>query len=121
MRIFVAHASDFEFQEKLYGPIRESGLDEVHEFVLPEETGSTWDSRQVIESCDLLVAEVSVPSTGAGVEIGWADARGIPIIAIHEVGTVPSSMVQFLTDIVIEYESPEDLLLQLAEVLPNIG
>ena len=34
-------------------------------------------------ACDLVVAEVSVPSLGVGYELGWATALGKPVLCLH--------------------------------------
>jgi hypothetical protein len=38
-----------------------------------------WD-REMVEQADLLIAEVSFPSTGVGMELQAAESRGTPII-----------------------------------------
>jgi hypothetical protein len=39
----------------------------------------SWD-RNMVEAADLLIAEASFPSTGLGIEMQIAEARGTPII-----------------------------------------
>ena len=53
-------------------------------------------TKEDIESSDLIVAEVSIPSTGSGIELGWANAAGKPIIAFHQGTQVISPSVQFV-------------------------
>lgn len=115
MRIFLAHASTFDYERKLYEPLRASALASVHDFVLPEEKkyNGTWNTKEEIGRCNLLIADVSLPSTGAGIELGWADASRTPIIAIHEKGSAPSTVIGYLTKTVIEYENPADMLAKL--------
>jgi len=36
-----------------------------------------------LRSCDLLVAEVTLPSLGVGYELGWACALGKPVLALY--------------------------------------
>jgi hypothetical protein len=36
-----------------------------------------------LKSCDLIVAEVSLPSLGVGYELGWAAASGKPVLCLH--------------------------------------
>lgn len=122
MKIFVAHASAFPFEEKLYAPIRSSVLFMEHEFILPEEQkyNGTWNTKEEIEASDLMIADVSAPSTGAGIEMGWANASGTPIIALYEKGSVPSTVVKYLTETVIEYENGEDLVQKLSAVISNV-
>src|SRR5436190_4550825 len=86
MKIFVAHATNSNFKEELYEPLRASLLNEQHEFILPQENERMEDTRGVIKECDLVIAEVSHPSTGQGIELGWADLFGKPVICIYKQG-----------------------------------
>jgi 2'-deoxynucleoside 5'-phosphate N-hydrolase len=36
-----------------------------------------------LSGCDLVVAEVTVPSLGVGYELGWASALGKPVLCLH--------------------------------------
>lgn len=36
-----------------------------------------------LSACDLMVAEVSVPSLGVGYELGWAIALGKPVLCLY--------------------------------------
>jgi nucleoside 2-deoxyribosyltransferase len=36
-----------------------------------------------LKVCDLVVAEVSVPSLGVGYELGWATALSKPVLCLH--------------------------------------
>ena len=50
----------------------------------PEERASlcyAWD-RRMVEEADLVVADASFPSTGLGVELQIAEARGTPIVML---------------------------------------
>jgi nucleoside 2-deoxyribosyltransferase len=40
-----------------------------------------------LETCDLLVAEVSVPSLGVGYEVGYATALKKPVLCLHKPGS----------------------------------
>jgi len=54
-----------------------------------------WD-REMVESCDLLVAEASFPSTGLGVELQIAAANETPIIlCFRDFGTNQASPVEY--------------------------
>jgi len=46
-----------------------------------------------IDSCDLLVAEVSTPSHGVGFEIGYALHQNKPVLCLHIKGTPVSKMI----------------------------
>ncbi|PKN19387.1 MAG: nucleoside 2-deoxyribosyltransferase [Deltaproteobacteria bacterium HGW-Deltaproteobacteria-6] len=38
-----------------------------------------------LETCDLVVAEVTVPSLGVGYELGWATAQKKPVLCLHRI------------------------------------
>lgn len=117
MTIFVAHASSFDFRTKLYDPLRASVLNTKHEILLPQEDAREEITRDMIQSADVLVAEVSEPSLGAGIEMGWADAFGVPVIALYERGSQVSFSIDNVVTTRIEYENTEDMLTKLEEAL----
>ena len=121
MKVYLAHSTHFDFKEKLYKPLRGSALHTEHEINLPHETEDPPTiSRDMIKNCDVLVAEVSVPSFGVGIEIGWADAFGVPIIGMVERGAKVSwSVDNELTDR-FEYESADDLIEKLTAALAKL-
>ncbi len=110
MKIYVAHSSNFEFKRKLYEPLRKSDLNKAHEIFLPQETGKEEVTRDLIKGCQLVIAEVSLPSTGEGIELGWADIFGIPILCIYEAGTRRSLSLDYVTKNFIEYTDTLDMI-----------
>ncbi|NTW90014.1 MAG: hypothetical protein HGB37_03865 [Candidatus Moranbacteria bacterium] len=110
MRIYISHSRSFDFDNELYSPIRKHFSDSAHEFVLPHENGSDDDTKSVIATCDLVLAEVSFPAIGVGIELGRAEAAGIRVVYVHRVGTTPSSSIRRITDDIREYASETGLL-----------
>ena len=47
-----------------------------------------------IGACDVLIAEVSVPSHGVGYEIGFSLALGKPVLALYQEGRSVSKMIR---------------------------
>ena len=121
MKVFVAHASNFAFKEKLYAPIRASELNTKHEFWLPQETDEDWVTLDFMRSCDALVVDVSIPSTGAGIEMGWANALGIPILGIYEKGSKPSASAEYTTKMYREYTNPQEMLSVVTAFLSTVA
>ena len=119
MKVFLAHASAFDYKTKLYAPIRASVLNTQHQITLPEERESIWNTKEEIEKTDLFIADVSIHSTGCGIELGWAHAAGRRIVCIHEKGSKPSEVIVYVSDVLIEYESPEDLIKKLDHLLSS--
>jgi hypothetical protein len=117
MKIYLAHGTQFDFKEKLYIPIRNSDLNRLHEFLLPHEDGIEINSKELIQNSDLILIDVSVPSVGAGIEAGWADAFGKRIICVHEVGTTPPQALTHLTNTFISYADATELIEKLRSVI----
>lgn len=118
MRIFVAHSSNFDFRNELYLPLRNSILNKEYEIFLPQEKETSGPvTRDMIKNSNLIIAEVSYPSTGQGIELGWADIFDIPILCIYKSGSKFSHSLHKLTDNFIVYETPEDMVQRLIDFL----
>jgi hypothetical protein len=72
-------------------------------------------SVKVTTSCNLFIAEVSMPSHGLGMEMQMASEHNIPIIAFAKKGFKPSKMVLGLPSLkrMIYYKDTEELLKKL--------
>lgn len=118
MRIYVGHSKKFNYKKELYEPLRESSLNDRHEIVLPhEESDEPFNSKEFLETCDVMIAEVSYPGTGLGIELGWADALGIPIIAARRKDIKLSNSVKSLIDCIITYSTSKELILKIKKEL----
>lgn len=74
-------------------------------------------TKDAISVCDLVLVEVSIPSSGSGIELGWANAAGKPIIAFHQGGSEPSPAIKFVTREIHVYVTEEHII----EVLKKLG
>ena len=121
MNIYISHSSGYDYENELYKPLKESEFSRVHHFFLPHEPENTdVDAIDELKQTDLLVAEVSLPSTGQGIELGQASVAGVPIICFHKAGTKTSSSLRFVTDKVITYNDTQDLLTKLRTELDRL-
>ena len=83
--ICIGHSNSFNYKDELYIPIRKSELNDIYKIVLPhEKREGPYNSKEILKNCNLFVAEVSYPSTGLGIEIGWASMLEVPIICIKK-------------------------------------
>lgn len=119
MKIFVTHASSFGFENELYSPLRNSYLAQENHFIFPEE-GKHKMTRDIIQECDVILAEVSYPSTGSGIEIGWANLLGKPIIGIHKSGSKISTSLEYVAQAMISYENIQELPELIAQELKKL-
>lgn len=110
MKIYIGHSKDINYVEELYKPIREFELNNNHTFILPHEvSASSNNSRAFYSEFDLFIAEVSMPATGLGIELGWAYDSNIPIVCISKKGKKISSALRAVTNNFFEYETSEEL------------
>ncbi len=118
MRVYLGHSKNFAFEKELYEPIRNSRLNNKHTIVLPhEKSDKPFNSKEFLKNCDLMIAEVSYPATGLGIELGWADIYGIPIICIYKKNTKPSGSLKVITDKFLEYSNSEELIVKIEEII----
>lgn len=116
MKLYLTHPSNYDYQTELYEPLKRS-IGQVHDIFYPhDEHADGVLSKDIIPACDLVLAEVSVPSTGQGIELGWASAAGVRIICFHRPDAQISSALRFVSQDVFTYTGTEDLLTRLAEL-----
>lgn len=115
MKVYVSHSKSFDFKKELYEVLEHANLNV--EFILPhKESDASYNSEDLIKNkkCDLILAEVSYPATGQGIELGWANSCGIPIVCIYRAGFKIASSLKVITNDFIEYEDAKDLIQKLS-------
>lgn len=117
MRIFVSHSNSYDFVNNLYKPLRSSQLNKDHEIFLPHENNKSVETKDVIRNSDFVVAEVSFPSTGQGIELGWANLLNIPIVCMYKNNARFSGSLKYITETFISYKDTEDMLRKLIDTL----
>ncbi len=111
MKILVAHASNFDYQTELYQPLKQSAVMQQHTVIYPhDEENTEIETNSHIPDTNLMIAEVSYPSTGAGIEIGLVQAAGIPTLFVYKAGTKPTGSLRFIKGKRIEYTDSADLI-----------
>jgi nucleoside 2-deoxyribosyltransferase len=70
-----------------------------------------------IDDCDLLIAETSDKAIGIGIEVGYAKAKGKPVIYMRNKNAEHSTTVSGISDFQILYDDAVDLKQQLGSVL----
>lgn len=122
MKIYIAHSRSFDFKKELYEPIRQSSLNNEHTFVLPHETSDDpFNSKDYLKNeVDLMIAEVSKPATGLGIELGWADSCKVPIICIYRKGSKVSGSLKVVSKNFVEYSNSKELISGIEQMLNQI-
>lgn len=124
MVIYCAHSTSFSYESDFYEPLRSSDLYSTHHLIFPHQSGEKLQSSKSLfdnQRCDLMIAEVSCPSTGVGIEMGWADSCGVPILAVHRHGCAPSSSVKLIAMQVISYKDGNDLVDKIKKEIKKHG
>ena len=98
--------------------LAEPGVQAVEALIEPSEVyrrDVDW-----IRGCDVLVAEVSMPSHGVGYEIGFSLGLRKPVLALYQEGRRVSKMICGNPDPTLSlqcYTSPEDAVLRVRKFL----
>ena len=82
--------------------------------------GKEIKTKDIIRDYDLIIAEVSLPSTGLGIELGWADMYQIPILCIYKRRIEPSKSLHYVTNNFISYENEEDMIKQIEMFIEKV-
>ena len=105
MNIYVSHSSNFDYQTELYLPLKTILKD--HTLILPHEKDvKPFPVRELFsdKKCDLVIAEVSFPSTGQGIELGWADNLKIPVLYLVRKNIKVSDSIFTISSKIIIYD-----------------
>jgi hypothetical protein len=118
MKIYFGHPKAIDYKKDLYEPIRNSALNNQHEIIFPHEhSDAPYSSKDFFKTCDLMIAEVSEPATGLGIEIGWADMLNVPVLCVFRKDAKIAGSLKVITDDFIEYTDSEDLIKKLEKYL----
>jgi len=118
MKIYIGHSRGFDYINELYKPLRQSDLNSKIELIFPHENSSGhFNSKEDLKKVDFMVAEASYPSTGLGIEMGYADIFKIPIILSYKTGSTVSDSAKRLATHIIEYSNPQSFTEQLSSIL----
>ena len=116
--IYVGHSRSFNYKEELYKPLRKSVLNVQYNIVIPHEySNEPFNSKDFLRRCEYMIAEVSFPTTGLGIEMGWADMNQVKIICIYRKGIKVSGSIKCVANIFIEYENEKDLINKLEKIM----
>lgn len=120
--VYFGHARSFDYEKEWYEPIRNLVLESETEVLLPHDAeGESRSTKELFEKgCDLFVAEVSYPSTGLGMELGYADVFHVPIVCFFKQGVRISNSLKRVTENFIEYSDTSDLQKKLQKIMSSL-
>jgi nucleoside 2-deoxyribosyltransferase len=117
MKIYIAHSRDFDYQNELYLPLKNSDIFSEYEFILPHDGDNYKHDREFYKNVDLVIAEVSFPSTGLGIELGFLYDDNKPIYCIHKDNMKISSSINAITKNIYEYKNNEKMLIIINDII----
>ena len=83
---------------------------------LSDEPYDTFESLKQ-NKIKIILAEVSFPSTGQGIELGWASFFNVPIVCLYKKTSRPSTSLKRVSDIFLEYDNILEVKERLKEYL----
>jgi len=117
VRWFVSHPSHSEDTAPVFFRALQQ-FDEEHdaiEIVWPPHDPMDLAARKTeLEHSKLVIAEVSVASTGSGIDLGFAWTAKIPVIAFHQGTGIVSPIVPLIATSVNVYLTEDHILKVLA-------
>ena len=116
MKMYISHSRNFDYKADLYSPLEHSSLMQHHEFIFPHsQSGESFHIKELFKSksCDLIIAEVSFPSTGQGIELGWANIYEVPIVCIYKSDASIANSLRIICQTFIEYSDKRDMIAKL--------
>lgn len=122
MTIYISHSRNFDYHKDWYGLLKNSTLAKEHQFVFPHEKSSEpFNTKELFQKkqCDLVIAEVSYPATGQGVELGWANIYEIPIVCISKEGASISHSLHAVSDTFLIYKNAEEMIEKISGFLKS--
>lgn len=119
MKIYIAHSRGFDYINELYLPLKKSELYKRYEFILPHENDNYLHDRDYYKNVDLVIGEVSYPSTGLGIELGFLYDDEKPIYCIFKKGKKISTSICDVTSNVCEYNDTNDILETIRLIIEN--
>jgi len=114
LTLYLTHATVFDFKTKLYQPLISSSIYKKYKIILPHlENTFLQNSQTIISSADIVLAEISYPSTGQGIELGWANLLSKPIICFSQINKNYSNSLKLVSDHFISYQDSNDMINKL--------
>ncbi len=117
MKIYVAHATNFDYVNEIYKPIRENELLKKYDIVLPHEDDNYIHNRDYYNNFDLCICEVSSPSIGLGIELGFLYDSNVKTYCFYKKGSNYSKSILAITKELIEYDNKEDFINKVKNII----
>jgi len=118
MKIYISHSTGFDYKNDLYKPLKE--IIPSSRLIFPHtKSHKPTFTKDIIakKECAFILAEVSYPSTGQGIELGWASLVDIPIICIYKEKAQISTSLQLIASRFMPYKKITDIKDELEQIM----
>ena len=120
MKIYCAHSSAFDYRHDWYDVLRTSPLAVEHELIFPHEHEAIQkNSYSTLQSVDCVLAEVSYPSLGLGIELGWANSLQKPLYCLYTSDSRLSPSAANIATDCAAYNSKEELIYLISQFISH--
>jgi len=118
----ISHSKErWKFLPEIKKIVEEKGINSYVFEVGGEPTEIFNTDYSQLKSCDLIIADVSEPSHGVGLEIGISYCLNLKRIFLLEKGKQVTKIIQGMPNtIIIEYENLKDLKNKISSALDGI-
>ena len=101
--IYISHSHSMNYEDEIYKPLMDSKISSTYKLIFPHSIlYDDVNTKDLLIHFDYLIAEVSYPGIGIGLELGRAECNSIPILCIIKKGFKCSSSIKRNFE-VIEY------------------
>ncbi|MGQ9781512.1 MAG: hypothetical protein ACUVQ8_04580 [Nitrososphaeria archaeon] len=119
---------DVELAQTIADIVRQNGLEVTSYWVTEEDPGTSMPAEDVysrdigtLNIPDVLIADVSKPSVGVGMEIMCSIINKKIVICLHKKGEALSKLLAGMPGkTLIEYETSEELCAKLSKILNRL-
>lgn len=116
--IYISHSKKMDYKNKLYGPLMKSKIGKENNLILPRTPQyNDLDTKDILINSDLLIAEVTIPGTGVGIEIGRAECSNVKILCLLKKGEKCSTSVKRICPDIIEYNGEDEMIYKIQKYL----
>lgn len=116
MRLYLAYPRTFALATELENFLKNSNFGV--EIIFPHEKHKQMMTpKDLLRDSDMMVAEVSDPALGVGIEMGFASAFDVPVYCFFRKGVVPSPSLPLVADEVMMYANKEELFHRLRLII----
>ena len=118
LKIYIGHSREFDYVNELYKPIRNDDFFLKYDVILPHEKEVPFFNRRSdYKNVDVFIADVSFPSTGLGIELGFLYDDNKKIYCIVKKGNMVSQSIRAVTDNIYEYENVSSMIDIIKEII----